>query len=87
MCKCLKEKEIFAKEKLAEYDDYYKNATVDDVSFKHTLEIFLSRLNLPITVTGIRLVKGEQKKFKKELYYPATFCPFCGERWIKEKSE
>ncbi len=84
MCKCLEEKINMTKELLKEKDDYYKEADINYVHFKHTLEIFLSQLNIPIIIEGTKLSKGETKKFKKERYFPAIFCPFCGEQWIEE---
>ena len=48
---------------------------IESAYFKHTTEIVLSHLSIPVVVTGVNK-KG--KKVKKEFYYPIKFCPFCG---------
>jgi hypothetical protein len=82
MCKCLSEKEQFVKENISKERDNFKNIEVTDVNFKHQGETFLSCLDIPIIIKGTKTnTKGERVGVKKELYYPAIYCPFCGEKF------
>jgi hypothetical protein len=54
---------------------------INKVQFKHTGELFFTQLNIPIVIEG---TNSKGKKVKKEMYYPATYCPFCGKKYYEE---
>ena len=74
----MKEKEELIKNTLSDKISSFKDWKIQDASFKHTLEIFGSGLNVPIVVKGLN---GKGNDAKKELYYPAIYCPFCGVKY------
>lgn len=81
MCNCMKEKIQYVKEHYKEIPGA-KGWDIEDVEFKHTLGIFLSHLNIPVVIKG-KNSKG--KAAKKELYYPALCCPFCGKPYHEKE--
>lgn len=78
MCDCMKEKENLIKNTITGKISSFKGWKIQEVNFKHTLEIFGSGLNIPVILEGLNS-KGNEAK--KELYYPVIYCPFCGEKY------
>lgn len=81
MCNCLEEKRELIKDTAAEKISCLNNWIIQDVEFKHTTELLFSALNIPVIVKGLN---SKGNKAKKELYYPIAYCPFCGEKLLKD---
>ena len=77
MCNCMKEQIQLIKDTATEKISSLKGWQIKDVEFKHTTELFISPLNIPVTLEGLN---SKGNKAKKELYYPIVHCPFCGEK-------
>jgi hypothetical protein len=81
MCDCMHDKKKLIMETAASKINSLNNWVIEEAEFKHTTEIFLSPLNIPIVIKG---TNSKGKEAKKELYYPAVYCPFCGEKLIED---
>lgn len=83
MCNCIKEKEQLVLENAKDKLSALENWEIETVEFKHTTELLFSRLNIPIVIKGHNSEGKLSKKeiyFKRELYFPIIYCPFCGEK-------
>lgn len=81
-CNCIKERIKYIKEHYKDSDCSFKDWQLEDVRFKHTDELIFTDLNIPVVIEG-KNSKGN--KAKKQTYYPAKYCPFCGKSYRDEK--
>lgn len=81
-CNCMEEKLKYIEDNYKESEVSYKNWELSNIRFKHTDELLFSNLNIPVILKG-KNSKG--KEAKKEVYYPALYCPFCGKPYREKK--
>lgn len=81
-CNCIEEKIKYIKEHYKDESCSYSEWDLESIRFKHTDELIFSELNIPVVIKG-KNSKGN--KAKKEAYYPAKYCPFCGKPYREDK--
>lgn len=88
MCNCLEEKiKLLESQSMEDMKKYYglkSWESINSVSFKHTLEVLFSPLNIPVVIKG---TNNKGKEVKKELYYAINNCPFCGKKIKQEEGK
>jgi len=78
MCNCKEEKKKTIIETASSKIDSLRRWKIKEAEFKNEHEVFFSTLNIPVIVKGLN---GNGNYAKKELYYAAIYCPFCGEKY------